>query len=1193
MVIVTSLIASWGFFPAGAAHAAGRAGGSRIVFAIGRPDGSGTEFALQPDGYARYGGEFPGDVLFIVGKSLPGRDWPYIHPGPADAWAGSTEHDFTVEFTAQGKLKGDLLLTVDFVDTHPYPPQYSIDLNAETRLVSAPKGEGRAYAGAVGGKADRIQVLFPAAVVKKGANRLTLKNFGGSWAVYDCLQLEHFPDGLPNRLSLVEVKPLPLFPRENGRVRQTVQLTLDNLGAETEASVAVEYGGEVFEQRLGTIGFGKSKVNMELPEIGEGTEVTFVLKDTGGRPRGEKAVRWASARKWTVYLAHHSHTDLGYTNVQSEVRKIHTKNIAAALDYAAMTGDWPAEAKYVWTVETSWALASYLDDLAARPAEERAKEIGRLKKAAAAGQLGVEGLYLNMLYSLCGVEELARQVYPASLRLAGELGIKPETAMLTDVPGISWSAATVMAKAGLKYLDLAPNDVRLTRTLLRPALFYWIGPDGKSRILTFIHVDPPVYTYHEGNALGFTDSLETAAEELPRRLMDIEAAGWPYDIYQMRVQGIHPSGRYIDNTDTVMTPAMIVKEWNEKYAYPRLVMGTNQEFFADAEARYGRQLPSFAGDLTDWWVDGAASSAKETGMSRVAQDLLPAAEKLAALTWALDPGSSYPAAEIKRAYENLILYHEHTWGSDDPRPENPAEREQWANKAGMARDALAQSQSLLNAGAGALVSALEPAASPSIIAINPLSWTRTDVAEAVIDRAALLKARIDPAGFALLDEATGDRVRFQVSDGGDGKLKVVFVAGDVPAMGYRSYRLAKEEGAAAPAGTASRFKLGQGTLENRYFKVVLDPGTGAIKSIHDKELDRELVDPSADYQMNQYIHRIVAGNHDYVETAPENVRVATGESGPVRASLIVTWSGKRHPAVRQEIILYHELKRIDLINTVTKDEIREKEAAYFSFPIHIADCEPRFESQTAVVRYFRDQLPGSALDYQAMSHWADLSNAEFGVSLASREAPLIKWGEIEAGPRIKGGSLTGPGGAEIDETFRHRPRGTIFSYVMNNAWDVNYRLSQGGELRFAYSLQPHKGGYDRGAATLFGWGYANPLVAVAAGPGSSGGRLPRGAWSFLRLTSAPGGGDAAEASRLEAVVTTLKRAEDGRDLVVRLFGLENATVRLSLNLPGVRIIRAHLADIVERTGEELPVKDNAVLLPVAASDLFTVRLVLE
>ena len=43
-------------------------------------------------------------------------------------------------------------------------------------------------------------------------------------------------------------------------------------------------------------------------------------------------------------------------------------------------------------------------------------------------------------------------------------------------------------------------------------------------------------------------------------------------------------------------------------------------------------------------------------------------------------------------------------------------------------------------------------------------------------------------------------------------------------------------------------------IESRYYRIRFDPTTGGIVSIHDKEMDRELVDPGAPWQLNQYLY---------------------------------------------------------------------------------------------------------------------------------------------------------------------------------------------------------------------------------------------------------------------------------------------------------------------------------------------------
>ena len=59
------------------------------VWKIGESDNSARELALAPDGYSKFLEHDFGyeDRYFLVGRSVPSKDFPYILPGPDDRWA--------------------------------------------------------------------------------------------------------------------------------------------------------------------------------------------------------------------------------------------------------------------------------------------------------------------------------------------------------------------------------------------------------------------------------------------------------------------------------------------------------------------------------------------------------------------------------------------------------------------------------------------------------------------------------------------------------------------------------------------------------------------------------------------------------------------------------------------------------------------------------------------------------------------------------------------------------------------------------------------------------------------------------------------------------------------------------------------------------------------------------------------------
>ena len=73
---------------------------AETLWEIGTADNDTREFALAPDQYK----QFTEDARFVVGVSDPRADWPYAHPGPADAWAGARPHTFAVVFGVEGDV---------------------------------------------------------------------------------------------------------------------------------------------------------------------------------------------------------------------------------------------------------------------------------------------------------------------------------------------------------------------------------------------------------------------------------------------------------------------------------------------------------------------------------------------------------------------------------------------------------------------------------------------------------------------------------------------------------------------------------------------------------------------------------------------------------------------------------------------------------------------------------------------------------------------------------------------------------------------------------------------------------------------------------------------------------------------------------------------------------------------------------
>ncbi|GAG01217.1 unnamed protein product, partial [marine sediment metagenome] len=251
-----------------------------------------------------------------------------------------------------------------------------------------------------------------------------------------------------------------------------------------------------------------------------------------------------------------------------------------------------------------------------------------------------------------------------------------------------------------------------------------------------------------------------------------------------------------------------------------------------------------------------------------------------------------------------------------------------------------------------------------VVVFNPLSFDRTDVVR--VPRFALR------GSFDLIDEETDETLGYQVIRIDSHQATVpyaahryargqfdrqelfdlVFVAEDVPSLGYKTYRLVPKE---ETNTFSSSLVLGENSLENSFFKVTLDLQTGAIESIYDKELSREIVDRNAPHKLNQFIARWVKTGE---QASPRKARIRKGQAGPVCGSLIVSSRGAGCPQLIQEITLYDKIKRIDIANRILKDSTPLLEI-YFAFPFKIDNPDFRFEGSNCVIKPLRDQFPGS------------------------------------------------------------------------------------------------------------------------------------------------------------------------------------------------------------------------------------------
>jgi alpha-mannosidase len=1041
-------------------------GQTKVFWQIGKADNNTAEFALGPNNSNQYSVTFPRDVLFVAGQSDPKQDWPYIQPGPADVWAGSKSHTFTILFGVKAApTTGQCELLIDFVDTHSArPPRMQIKINDTSFTRELPKGAGdpSAFGEVEKGREHVLKIEFPAEVIEAGTNTITITSLTGSWILYDYVALKT-PVGveagpLKETNKLLDVHTQSYLIERDGKLYQPVMASVLHMGEPVEAMVTVN-GSESVKQTLQS---GYKLVEGLAPAVNKPTSVEVDVK-VAGKSIGKKTVTIKPVRKWEVYLLHHSHVDIGYTHVQTEVERMHWRYFEQVIELARKSADYPPRSQFKWNVEVLWAVDSYLKQASK---EKREQFIEAVKK----GWIALDALYGNELTALCRPEELIRLVDYAK-KLKQRYGFTIDSAMITDVPGYTWGIVPVLAQSGVKYFSVGPNRghrIGYTLSSWGDKPFYWESPSGKQNILCWV----------AGEGYSLFHSGRLSGGRLLEYLKRLEESEYPYDMLQVRYS--------IGGDNGPPDPGLsdFVKNWNEKYAYPKLVVSTAGEMCREFERRYGDRIPKARGDFTPYWEDGAGSSARETSLNRDAAERLVQAEAL----WAMLNPAKYPAEDFYKAWREVILYDEHTWGAhySISQPDSDFTKAQWKIKQAFALEADAQSHKLLNA-----VLAGHRSKSKKVSAIdvfNTCSWPRTDLV--------ILPKDLRLSGDMIKDE-DGRLVLSQRLATGE----LAFMADNVPPFGAKRY-IFGTSGSGAPI-VRQRIEAHGTQLSNDLLTVAVEDKTGAITSLKRKGISANLVNGKSKLGLNDYFY--VAGRDPKEPKRNGPVKISVKERGMVVASLLIESDAPGCNKLSREVRLVAGMDRVDIINIIDKQKIYAQEAVHLAFAFNVPKGIMRMDTPWAVVQPEVDQLDGACKNYFTIQRWVDVSNKDYGVTWATVDAPLVEVGVITNDPR---------GG--VGWIKKIEPSTTLYSYVMNNYWETNYKAGQEGPTTFRYSIMPHRA-FDSGKASKFAVEQSQPLIVV---PVDEKAPVHR---SILSVEPAC------------VIVTAFKPSEDGKAWIVRLF----------------------------------------------------------
>ncbi|MFZ0456360.1 MAG: hypothetical protein WAM24_21600, partial [Ignavibacteriaceae bacterium] len=273
----------------------------------------------------------------------------------------------------------------------------------------------------------------------------------------------------------IRIEPEKVVSKDSsGNLLQRVKVSIDHFDSPKPVQISAE-GKKHISSEL-KLGMNDFYLNFAAPQ--KPKEVKINIAINGETKTFTTIIK--PARKITFYLIPHAHVDIGYTDLQPNIARKHWSNYEKALEYSKESLKYGKDATFRWNVEVLWAVKSYLEN---HP-NKRKEFYDAVKK----GWIGLDATYANLLTGLSRPEELYQWVEYSNL-LEKKIGIKIESAMISDVPGYTWGVVQAFADNGIKYFSVGPNPGdRIGWTLKdwgdKP--FYWKSPSGKEKILVWV-----------------------------------------------------------------------------------------------------------------------------------------------------------------------------------------------------------------------------------------------------------------------------------------------------------------------------------------------------------------------------------------------------------------------------------------------------------------------------------------------------------------------------------------------------------------------------------------------------------------------------------------------------------------------------------------------------------------------------------
>lgn len=767
----------------------------------------------------------------------------------------------------------------------------------------------------------------------------------------------------------------------------------------------------------------------------------------------------------TLYVVHHSHTDIGYTDLQEKVISLQASYIYKVLDIMKN----PAYTDFFrWNCETYFCVEQFLKDAAQNPDSKITETFFKLVREE---KIGFSATYLNFNDLLDTSVCKSRTKEMADLLKSH--GISVKTAMFADINGISMGQRDVLIDNGVEFLYTNIHTHHGMYPLYKNQTpFRWENADGK-RLLVWNGEH-----YNLGNTLGIMPNQKGSAadnlkpeellhENLTNYVKTCHSNGYPYDFLIASVSGV-----FSDNAPPSTAIADNIKSYNEKYGSEIFIqMVSLQELYRLIKDKID-QAPVYRGDLTDWWAGGIGSTPYAVKHYREAQHMYHLCERL-------EPNLTSKHPQISRiAEDNLLLYAEHTWGHSasiiDPYDTMVLNLDMRKNSyASKAHEGAAMMLNQIDLAHGDIRNYYHT--SGRIKVKNPAGCSGIYPVEFYIENGSMKQARIT-------DAVSSEVIPSQISPHPRGVLisfctffeayeEKEYLYEELPAK-----KAAFNTGVACAGAEQVRdivnsydsctYRLPY-EFENNWFYLSYEPYVGITGFINKKTGRSMLKDGTTPFFTPIYevtpaglhpqepfgtteagnrlererrnLGRNIRGPHA-LSSPGTLLKINCREHGDVFTllELIFSLPGARHCSV--SVKFYEAMPKIDFKLRLAKELCEDMESVYMPLSLHLPDSELYIKKGAEAFRPGIDQLPGTCMEFYMTDTGMLLSSQEESIAIESLDTPLLSMG------KLKYHSIT-----LCDRKTENNQR-ELYSWVMNNLWETNFKIDLSGFSEFRYSL---------------------------------------------------------------------------------------------------------------------------------------------